>query len=115
MDRDIRKQIRWARFQLAFALGRLGAWTLLATLYALHHTLPRVAVFDFTGPLFTSVAFVALISIYANAMTDATIAMASYSSLIAALARRDVANAKDDLSRQILDTVEGIERREQGE
>lgn len=103
----IRRQRGWAMFQLVFAFVRAAAWTLLIALY--------LAGVPFTSHLFHSVAFVAVISLYANAATDLGIGIAAYAGVIGADSRADVYSSGDFLLRRILATVEALERRVEGE
>ena len=64
----INKQRQRALRLAVFSFMRMGAWILLMVCYALHTALPHE--FHWTVALFTSVSFVALISLYANAATD---------------------------------------------
>lgn len=99
----VTRQRRWAMFHLMFAAVRVASWSVLIAMY--------FAGVPFTSALFRSVAFVAVVSLYANAMTDLGIALAAYAGVIAADARRDVHGTSDRLLRQILATAEAIEDR----
>lgn len=77
----IDRQRQLALILIITAMIRAAAWTTLIILYLLH--------VPFTASLFKSVAFVAVISLYANAATDFGQGAASLAQLTAADAHHD--------------------------
>ena len=102
-SRRVSRQRNRAAFQMAFAVFRAFLWLVLIVMY--------LAGVHFTDGLFRSVAFVAVISLYANAATDAGAAIAAYAAVTAADARHDVSESRDDLAKRILAVVEAEEDR----
>ena len=80
------RQRRLALFLIITAMMRAAAWTTLIVLYLVH--------VPFTASLFKSVAFVAVISLYANAATDFGQGAASLSQLAAIEAHYDAEAAR---------------------
>ena len=83
----IAKQRRQALILVVTGLARVTAWFILLLMYLVHVAFPHL--FGFTAALFTSVAFVACISLYANAATDFGQVAASLAQLTAGDAHHD--------------------------
>ena len=86
----INKQRRRALLLVGTGLARAVAWLTLGVLY--------LAGVPFTAGLFKSVAFVALISLYANAATDFGQACASLAELTAGDAHHDIEATRSALA-----------------
>lgn len=84
------RQRRLALILIITALIRAAAWTILIVLYLLG--------VPFTTALFKSVAFVAVISLYANAATDFGQGAASLAQLAAADAHHDAEHNREALA-----------------
>ena len=88
----INRQRRRALRLAIFSFVRMAAWILLMACYALHTALPHE--FHWTVALFTSVSFVALISLYANAATDYGAGSANLAELTAGDAHKDTEHVR---------------------
>ena len=86
----VNRQRRIALFLILTGAMRVLAWTTLIALYLLG--------VSFTASLFQSVAFVAVISLYANAATDFGQVCASLAQLVAGDAHADVEHTRRALS-----------------
>jgi hypothetical protein len=88
----INRQRQRALRLAVFSFVRMSAWLLLMVAYALHTVLPQE--FHWTVALFTSVSFVALISLYANAATDYGAGSANLAELTAGDAHKDTEHVR---------------------
>jgi hypothetical protein len=86
-QKHIAKQRRTALLLIITAFIRVGVWLLLIALY--------LAGVGFTKSLFASVAFVAVISLYANAATDFAQGCSSLAQLAATDAHHDAEQTRD--------------------
>lgn len=89
------RQRRQALILIVTGLVRVLAWVTLICTYLLHLAFP--AAFGFTASLFTSVAFVSCISLYANAATDWGQVAASLAQLAAGDAHHDSEAARREI------------------
>lgn len=106
-ERKAERQRRWATFHLVFAIVRAILWTALIVAYFAGASVAET--------WFRSLAFTAFASIYANILTELSLAMAAYAGVIGADSRQDVTRASDAIQRRILETVQAIEARQAGE
>jgi hypothetical protein len=83
----IDRQRRQALLLVVTGLVRVCAWATLLLMYIAHLIFPHA--FGFTAALFTSVAFVSCISLYANGATDFGQVAASLAQLTAGDAHHD--------------------------
>ena len=101
----IDKQRRTALLLIVTGLFRVVCWILLLSMYLLHLAF---GIFSFTAVLFTSVAFVSCISLYANMATDWGQVAASLAQLTAGDAHHDAEAGRRELgvdTKQVEDDI----------